>query len=57
MTSAPEVALEIVEQLRESSASVQSTIDEIPTIWVPLDRLATACLLYTSDAADDLVSV
>ena len=42
MTSAPEVALEIVEQLRESSASVQSTIDEIPTIWVPLDRLATA---------------
>jgi len=42
MMSGPEVALEFVEQLRESRASAQSTIDEIPTIWVPQDQLATA---------------
>jgi NADH-quinone oxidoreductase subunit C/D len=42
MMSAPEVALEFVEQLRESRASAQPTIDGIPTIWVPVDQLATA---------------
>ncbi len=42
MMSAPEVALEFVEQLRESRASAQPTIDGIPTIWVPVDQLPTA---------------
>jgi NADH-quinone oxidoreductase subunit C/D len=42
MMSVPEVAAELAEQLRDSSASVQPTIDEIPTIWVSQDRLIAA---------------
>lgn len=42
MMSSPEIALEFVEQLRESRVSAQPTIDEIPTIWAPPDQLATA---------------
>ncbi len=42
MMSGPEAALEFAEQLRDSNASVQPTIDEIPTIWVPQDQLASA---------------